>query len=165
MINILKHHHQCLGCWSLISHFQLVEDSSTVVGRKNAFDLVESGKMKIYLEKSPAIDSPGKTGRRGKGRREDSTFEAALLGTEKIHQHLFVLLQQNHRWRKKIARPTIVCNHGLFLFAILQCYLANSIYLTKVKWKHTFCKRVPSITNYFELKIRIWQLFLLLECF
>ena len=128
MINILKNHHQCLGCWSLISHFQLVEDSSTVVGRKNAFDLVESGKMKIYLEKSPAIDSPGKTGRRGKGRREDSTFEAALLGTEKIHQHLFVLLQQNHRWRKKIARTTFFWYHGWFLFSILQCYLTNSIF-------------------------------------
>ena len=43
--------------------------------------LIESGK--IYLEK----DLPGKMGRMGKGRRADSTFEAALLGTEKVFQH------------------------------------------------------------------------------
>ena len=71
-------------------------------------DLVESGEIivgrdfpgKISCNIGEIIaggDSPGKTGRTDKGRREDSTFEAALLGTEKIHQHLFVLLQQNHR--------------------------------------------------------------------
>ena len=62
--------------------------------------------MKIYLEKSPAIDSPGKTGRRGKGRREDSTFEAALLGTEKNISTFICIAATKSQMKKKIARTT-----------------------------------------------------------